>query len=439
MALDDGAIQGIKLEAQRLGIEWQVLAAVAMIESAGKPLWDGLCPIRIEGHYFDKRLSGDARDLARKSKLAHPKAGEIKNPAKMADRYKKLAEMMKINPEAALESCSWGLGQVMGSHWRRLGYDSARALADEAQHSVAGQIRLMGRYIESAGLIGALRIKDWAQFAAGYNGQNFKKNNYDVKLSKAYAGFVKKSEDGIQNGDARQDIVERGNTGAKVRALQKRLSELGYYLGAIDGMFGGGTETAVMDFQRDAKILVDGRAGPITLGKLEDWTARSRSAARAAGSVEVVYKNQQATRNRRCTANLETLLANAVFDVFGGGVQAQIYSGGQARRGTPGRRTGSIRHDDYGLGGRALDAWIVKPDGKRITGIDLARLGQYWLASKFGGCGVEMAEGGIHLDEWTTPPPGGGMYWMYPYASRQPWGNRALQMLIDGSRGVKPQ
>lgn len=438
MSFDSETMTGIQEEADRLSVEWQALAAVAEVESAGKPLWDGLCPIRIEGHYFHRLLPDDKRQTAVDRNLAHPNAGQIGNPGGMAERYRQLEQMILIDEDAALQSCSWGLGQVMGEHWRALGYDSVQRLAAEAQGSVAGQVRLMGRFIEHFGLADELRRKDWAAFARRYNGPGFAANAYDVKMAKAYDRFVQGSAAGAALNGAPEESLRRGDRGDAVKALQERLQALSYYRGALDGIFGGGTEIAVMDFQRDAKLKIDGVVGPITSAKLAMWTPERATQARARGVAEVVYKNQQAIRNRPCTPHLEKALAEAVYAVYGAGMQAQIYSGGQARKGTPGNRTGSIRHDDYGEGGRALDAWIVDRSGDRLTGVELARLGQYWLASKFGGCGLEMAVGGIHLDEWTTPPPGGGMYWMYPYAQNQPWGDKVAAMLVDGSRGIKP-
>ncbi|WP_426772988.1 N-acetylmuramidase domain-containing protein, partial [Pseudomonas aeruginosa] len=35
----------------------------------------------------------------------------------------------------------------------------------------------------------ALKSKDWAEFARRYNGPDYKKNNYDVKLAEAYQSF----------------------------------------------------------------------------------------------------------------------------------------------------------------------------------------------------------------------------------------------------------
>ena len=50
-------------------------------------------------------------------------------------------------------------------------------------------------------------------------------------------------------------------------ALEK-LKELGYYNGAIDGIFGSQTIQAVKNFQRDYGLTVDGIVGRNTLAKL---------------------------------------------------------------------------------------------------------------------------------------------------------------------------
>ena len=52
-----------------------------------------------------------------------------------------------------------------------------------------------------------------------------------------------------------------------VRKLQKALDRLGYSL-SIDSDFGGGTEKAVKQFQRDNNLSVDGIAGKDTINKL---------------------------------------------------------------------------------------------------------------------------------------------------------------------------
>ena len=53
-----------------------------------------------------------------------------------------------------------------------------------------------------------------------------------------------------------------------VRSLQRRLSQLGYSVGPIDGRYGRRTEAAVRRFQKDVGLLPDGVAGPLTLAAL---------------------------------------------------------------------------------------------------------------------------------------------------------------------------
>jgi len=84
---------------------------------------------------------------------------------------------------------------VTGAHWAWLGYPSVDALVEEAREGLAGQLRLMARYIEKAGLAEALRAHDWAAFARGYNGPAYRRNRYDTKLAAAYAIYQKVSFD----------------------------------------------------------------------------------------------------------------------------------------------------------------------------------------------------------------------------------------------------
>lgn len=55
--------------------------------------------------------------------------------------------------------------------------------------------------------------------------------------------------------------LKKGSSGTNVEKLQKRLQELGYYNGSIDGDFGDATEAAFKAFQENAGLYVDGVAG----------------------------------------------------------------------------------------------------------------------------------------------------------------------------------
>lgn len=63
-------------------------------------------------------------------------------------------------------------------------------------------------------------------------------------------------------------ILRRGDKGEAVKRLQRALKKSGFAPGKIDGDFGGGTEAALIAFQRSEGLLPDGIAGPRTLAAL---------------------------------------------------------------------------------------------------------------------------------------------------------------------------
>ena len=113
---------------------------------------------------------------------------------------------------------------------------------------------------------------------------------YDEATEAAVRAFQKKTsglyEDGVAGPDTLKAIysvnaaksasvaassgetLELGSEGSEVRALQKRLKELGYLSGSVDGSFGVATQAAVIAFQQNNGLTADGKAGTATLNKL---------------------------------------------------------------------------------------------------------------------------------------------------------------------------
>jgi len=81
-------------------------------------------------------------------------------------------------------------------------------------------------------------------------------------------GGSSSSETGSRSETSISRILRRGDRGSDVKLLQQRLNELGYSVGAVDGIFGYGTEAAVKKFQKDKKLTVDGIVGKETLALL---------------------------------------------------------------------------------------------------------------------------------------------------------------------------
>lgn len=62
-----------------------------------------------------------------------------------------------------------------------------------------------------------------------------------------------------------QTLSSLGSRGQEVRQIQRKLQNLGFYSGSVDGVYGTATQKAVRNFQKSCGITADGIAGPKTL------------------------------------------------------------------------------------------------------------------------------------------------------------------------------
>ena len=60
-------------------------------------------------------------------------------------------------------------------------------------------------------------------------------------------------------------LSQLGSRGQEVRSIQTKLKSLGFYKGAVDGIYGAATQKAVRAFQKSVGITADGIAGQKTL------------------------------------------------------------------------------------------------------------------------------------------------------------------------------
>lgn len=224
--------------------------------------------IRYEGHYFDKLCDPKVREAARKAGVSDPKAGGVKNPVSQVNRWSMVKRAAAFDRVAAYASCSYGVGQVMGSHWKALGYISVDQMINAARSGFAGQVEIMAKFIKMNGLDKALRDLDWSAFARGYNGKNYRVNKYDTKMAAAYARW---GGEGTVS-QKRSGYLRLGSQGAGVRDLQAMLVLAGAKI-TIDGDFGTTTHDAVMLFQLTHNLVVDGIVGPKTQEALTAFRA----------------------------------------------------------------------------------------------------------------------------------------------------------------------
>lgn len=169
--------------AERLDVEPAVIKAVAEVESRGDGFLDtGEPVILFERHKFHRHTGG--LFSAANPDISNPKSGGY---GKTEDQHARLQKAVALDRDAALESASWGKFQVLGENWESLGYASLQEFINAMYRSEADHLDAFLRYVEVNGLADALRKHRWATFARGYNGKNYKINNYDVRLARAYA------------------------------------------------------------------------------------------------------------------------------------------------------------------------------------------------------------------------------------------------------------
>lgn len=179
--------------AASLNIEPSIIKTVAEIESHGAGfLTNSMCKILFEPHVFWKRLQVhhiDPKPLQKdNADILYQTWGERPYGKNLA-QWDRLNRARKINVDAANESASWGKFQIMGENFKEAGFTTISNFVDAMQVSEDAHLLAFVNFIVSKKLVGALRSKDWAAFAKGYNGKSYKKNNYDVKLQQAYERF----------------------------------------------------------------------------------------------------------------------------------------------------------------------------------------------------------------------------------------------------------
>jgi len=185
--------------AKQHNIELAVIKAVNEIESNGKGfLIDGRPVILFEGHVFWRELVKRNIDpnqfvndftknvLYKKWTKKHYLGG-----SKEYSRLEKAAGMSDLQEvhDAAYASASWGAFQIMGFHYKTLGYNSVDSFASKMYEDEGKHLEAFGKFLVANDLIKHLKSKNWAAFAKGYNGSGYKRNRYDEKLKRAYLKY----------------------------------------------------------------------------------------------------------------------------------------------------------------------------------------------------------------------------------------------------------
>ncbi len=230
------------------GIETATLWSVLSVETSGCGFMPDRRPkILFERHYFH-RLTGGKFDAVAPD-VSAPSAGGYGAPG--AHQYDRLQVALKLNQSAAMQSCSWGLGQVMGENYAIAGFPNVDTLVADMVESENAKLSGMASFIRGNSLHKKLQARDWAGFARGYNGPDYAAHNYHIRLQQAYARF---------SGGNMPDLTVRG--------CQAYLTYRDFNPGAIDGVIGDKTVAAAKAFQKAIHVPVTGKIDASLLRQL---------------------------------------------------------------------------------------------------------------------------------------------------------------------------
>jgi hypothetical protein len=99
----------------------------------------------------------------------------------------RLKKAITFDHDAAISSASWGMMQVMGFNYAVCGYDDVNTFVEEMKQSERNHLKAFVGFIKSnKTLHKALMVKDWETVARCYNGVNYAKNSYHLKMAENY-------------------------------------------------------------------------------------------------------------------------------------------------------------------------------------------------------------------------------------------------------------
>lgn len=176
--------------AKALNVEVAAIRAVAEVEAAGAGfLPDGRPAALYEAHIFHKHTKGvhaSAKDR-KGTPLSSPGWNKNYYGAAGVHQHNRYEDARKLNADAANKACSWGTFQILGENHKACGFDTSQEFVDAMwTGGASAHLDAFVKFIQANRLDTALRNKNWALFARGYNGPGYAQNQYDRKMDAAY-------------------------------------------------------------------------------------------------------------------------------------------------------------------------------------------------------------------------------------------------------------
>jgi N-acetylmuramidase/Putative peptidoglycan binding domain len=218
-----------------LGVDAATAWAILTVES-GKAgyLPDRRPQILFERAIFHRRTNG-AYDVTHPG-ISAPTWGGYSGGAA---EYTRLAEAYALSPDDALQSASWGLGQIMGFNFSSAGYDNASDMVQAACASEAAQLQQFVSFLQHTGVVEPLQSQDWTTVAAKYNGPG------QVAV---YAQKLQQNHEALQAPNALPDLDVRAAQ-LYLRFLSASGATPAWNPRNIDGLWGPNTQGALNAYQ----------------------------------------------------------------------------------------------------------------------------------------------------------------------------------------------
>ena len=182
-----------EVEASGSGWFTDVRADILALDGPGGFIDGNLPKILFEAHVFDKQTGGIYRDkYPNLSSRNWNKALYVGGQGEWA----RLHNAMKLNREAALKSASWGAAQIMGFNHQLAGFSTVDGFVDAMMTGSKAHLMAFVQFVKNKGLTGALRQITGVHasaipFARGYNGTGYAKNEYHIRIARAFAKWSK--------------------------------------------------------------------------------------------------------------------------------------------------------------------------------------------------------------------------------------------------------
>jgi len=172
--------------AAQLGLEPRLIWAVSSVEANQRGfLPDGRPQLLFEAHQFHLLTAGQF-DAAHPN-ISSPVWDKALYGAAGAHQYDRLAEAMELDRDAALESATWGMFQVLGSNYAQVGFPTIDVFVSAMCEAEGRHLDAFAAYFRANDLVRFLAAHDWQNFALGYNGPGQMRNAYAARLMVAYA------------------------------------------------------------------------------------------------------------------------------------------------------------------------------------------------------------------------------------------------------------